>query len=145
MLTATTDLFITIRTILGDPKPALTDAFLSGTAFGTAAEETVLAWIGDPPYASRTADEKVAIGNAVAYQTAANWVRSQRVKLSLTGERFSSQYQWSGKGIDVDAWISDLEARARAYIVDLLPVEVTARAPTGFRLAAGRRGQGYTV
>lgn len=135
------DLYATIRLLLGENATSLPDTLLSSSVITGTAAATVTGWIGLPGYDARPVDEQAAIRTATAYLSAAAVVSAQRKGYSLTGERYSQQYQWSGAAVDVKAWLTDLERQAREAIAHLIDVTTsTPRRQTMFRLASGRRG-----
>jgi len=135
------DLYATIRLLLGENATSVPDTLLASSVITGAAAAAVTGWIGLPGYDARPVDEQAAIKSATAYLSAANVVSANRKGYSLTGERYSQQYQWSGSAVDVKAWLADLERQAREAIAYLIEAAtITPRRQTMFRLAAGRRG-----
>lgn len=131
------------RALLGKTTATLPDATLEQDVIGPAAERTVRGWVEPPAYEDRDAAEQAAMQRAVSYQTAANWLATQRGNLAMTSEQFSSQYRYTRSAVDVDAWIVGLREDAAGQVADLLPD--AAEEPTGlFITAPGGRGESYT-
>jgi len=79
--------------------------------------------------------------NAVAYQTAANYLATQRGSMSYTSEQFSQQYRYTRESVNTDGWIAELTRKAYEAIAGLI-VPPPAPVTTGFfMLASGRRGE----
>ncbi|HXI19182.1 MAG TPA: hypothetical protein VNM48_22680 [Chloroflexota bacterium] len=144
MVLVDADLYATIRLLLGEDATSVPDALLASGVITGAAAAAVADWIGLPGYDSRPADEQAAIKTATAYLSAANVVSANRKGYSLTGERYSQQYQWSGAAVDVKAWLTDLGRQAREAVAHLIEATTsTPRRQTMFRLASGRRGASH--
>jgi len=132
------DLMKSIRTLLGVSAEVLPDSVLADPLLGGAAEATVLAQIGPPPYAERPLDQQAIIRTAVAYRTAALALETGPVRRSLetTSEQFSDQYAVRRNATDISAWASQLRLQADEALAPLLVRSVKAH----FTLACGRRG-----